>query len=266
MIVSVIGLGEVGTPTFEDLTKKLGKTHQIIGVDINPKTIETFKAKGHTIVAQAPASDIYIIAVYLTKQVLDVLHKLDLSKKPLISIESTIALKDCPEFIAWAQQTGTDLITVPHRFNPNDPAHRVFNLNRVLGGATPNATKRGMEFYEPLMESPAKMHAAPDFTHAALSKLVDNSTRYAQIAWAQALRQTCEKHNIDFNAIRTLSGTKWNVTIMEARDGIKLKCLPKDMDLLREALPHALFDALVASNNDYKLYAEIKGFPKTPDL
>ncbi|MEK6848985.1 MAG: hypothetical protein AABY01_00260 [Nanoarchaeota archaeon] len=275
--ISVIGLGEVGTPTFEDLCKKIGSTREIVGVDIDSDRLEGFKRKGYEVAPKAPVSDVYIISVYLTRQIFNVLETLDLSRRPLVSIESTIDVREAPTFRTWAQESNTHLVTVPHRFVPNDPAHRVFNLNRVLGGVDKASTNRGMNLYEGWMEPPAKVYEASSFEYAGLSKLVDNATRYAQISWAQNLRMYLEELGYDFNEIRRLTGTKFNIVLPDARDGIKLKCLPKDMAILRDLdptrahthtfKPKSDFIAdMIDQNEFYKHYAKAKGFPKTPDL
>lgn len=284
MKVSVIGLGEVGAPTFEDLGAKLSKHHDVIGVEINPDRIELLRRQGipYEIVQHAPPSDVYIIAVYTTDQVHGVLQRLDLDHKPLISIESTIQPAEAASFVAWAKGTKTDLVTAPHRYMPGDPAHRVFNLDRILGGATPHATRRGMEFYQPLMEPPARMHEAPSLAYAALSKVCENTIRYAEIVLAQNLRMACEAAGYDWKELRRLANTKWNIALKEARDGVGGTCLPKDRKILQALIdavteeqfsggefdegletvpdwtPAAFLHALEADNERYKAYVKEK--------
>ena len=42
----------------------------------------------------------------------------------------------------------------------------------------------------------------------------------------------CEELNLDFNEVRKACNTKWNIEILEARDGIEGHCLPKDIRYL----------------------------------
>ena len=41
----------------------------------------------------------------------------------------------------------------------------------------------------------------------------------------------CDNSEIDFNELRNAINTKWNIQILEARDGIGGHCLPKDSQM-----------------------------------
>lgn len=228
MQITVIGLGEVGSETFRELHKKVDVT----GVDINPQRLAEFKRKGYDARDKAPVSDIYIVATYTTDQVLDVLRSLDLSNNPLVVIESTIDPRRYEDMRNWAADRMVDLVSFPHRFNPNDPIHHVFNLNRALGGTNPRAIERALKFYSQFM--PRDLIHVTSFEVASLSKVAENAYRFLEIAMAQEIKQSCEKVGIDFGALREAMNTKWNINIKEARDGVKGKCLPKDMKLLTD--------------------------------
>ena len=51
---------------------------------------------------------------------------------------------------------------------------------------------------------------------------------YLQIAFAEELYIYCQANNILFSELRDALNTKWNVEILEPRDGIGGHCLPKD--------------------------------------
>ncbi|KAA2283661.1 hypothetical protein [Candidatus Nitrosocosmicus sp. SS] len=63
---------------------------------------------------------------------------------------------------------------------------------------------------------------------AEVTKIVENSHRYLQIAFAQELLLYCISNNISFTELREALNTKWNVDILEPRDGISGQDLPKD--------------------------------------
>jgi UDP-N-acetyl-D-mannosaminuronate dehydrogenase len=72
------------------------------------------------------------------------------------------------------------------------------------------------------------MHAVSSIEIAELTKIIENSHRYLQIAFAEELYLYCKANNILFSDLRDSLNTKWNVEILEPRDGIGGHCLPKD--------------------------------------
>ena len=72
------------------------------------------------------------------------------------------------------------------------------------------------------------MHAVSSIEIAELTKIIENSHRYLQIAFAEELYLYCQANNIHFSDLREALNTKWNVEILEPRDGIGGHCLPKD--------------------------------------
>ena len=72
------------------------------------------------------------------------------------------------------------------------------------------------------------MHAVSSIEIAELTKIIENSHRYLQIAFAEELYLYCQANNILFSDLRDALNTKWNVEILEPREGIGGHCLPKD--------------------------------------
>src|SRR5918994_614749 len=72
------------------------------------------------------------------------------------------------------------------------------------------------------------MHAVSSVEIAELTKIIENSHRYLQIAFAEELYLYCQANNILFSDLRDALNTKWNVEILEPRGGIGGHCLPKD--------------------------------------
>ena len=82
---------------------------------------------------------------------------------------------------------------------------------------------------QPYMQSlEIPMHSVSSIEVAELSKIIENSHRYLQIAFAEELYLYCQANNILFSELRDALNTKWNVEILEPRDGIGGHCLPKD--------------------------------------
>jgi UDP-N-acetyl-D-mannosaminuronic acid dehydrogenase len=72
------------------------------------------------------------------------------------------------------------------------------------------------------------MHPVSSIDAAELTKIIENAHRYLQIAFAEELYLYCKAEGIIFTELRDSLNTKWNVDILEPRDGIGGHCLPKD--------------------------------------
>ena len=91
---------------------------------------------------------------------------------------------------------------------------------------TMNNTQINSQGYSPSLEIP--MHTVSTIEIAELTKIIENSHRYLQIAFAEELYLYCQANNILFSELRDALNTKWNVEILEPRGGIGGHCLPKD--------------------------------------
>lgn len=98
--------------------------------------------------------------------------------------------------------------------------------------------KRGKEFYKDSLEIP--LAVAPTIEAAEMSKVAENAYRYVQIAFSEELRMVCEDLGMSFEDVREACGTKWNIEMMEARDGIGGHCLPKDVQYLASMSEHSI--------------------------
>lgn len=248
-MITVIGLGEVGIETFKELNKR---RKDIYGVDIREEWLNELSKQGYRVGKNIQKSDTYIIAVYLTEQVMDVLKKIDFSNNPLVVIESTVMPGTYDKIHEWKTRNKKefDLVLFPHRFNPNDPEHHVFNLNRAIGGDE-KAVQRAISFYKEFMPTNLIHKTTPLI--AELTKPVENAYRFVEIAIAEDLKLMCEKEGIDFKELRRIANTKWNIDIKEARDGIGGKCLPKDVELINKYFPkNTMFKMAIELNENYK--------------
>lgn len=228
--VCVVGLGEIGSAVFSELLRHTDQI-DVAGVDIDHNKFDT--TLGHIEYSTEPVSaDVYIIAVWSMDQILDVIEKIApmaRERDSLISIESTIDLTRMEELIHLAGEWAlfNQLVAFPHRYMPGDPEHGVFNQRRVLGGFFQEANKKGVEFFSKLMR--------PDFIHqttfwtASVCKVAENAHRAMEIILAQELKRSCESHGTSFEQLREAMNTKWNIQMREARDGVRGKCLPKDL-------------------------------------
>ena len=252
-----IGLGEIGSATLGEMIRitELKKLpFEFSGVDINEDTLNNLKKKYPKVnfSKEIPIANYYIISVYTTEQVESVLNKINKENKPLVIIESTIFPKTV-EYLRslWSKNKDFNLALFPHRFNPNDPEHFVFNLHRIIGAVDDESLEKALDFYTNFI--PKKLVTTVPFEIAALSKVAENAYRFIEIAISEEWRLECVRLGIDFNELRKAMNTKWNIELKEARDGIGGKCLPKDVTLLNEFFTNnKIIKSAIDINEDYK--------------
>jgi UDP-N-acetyl-D-mannosaminuronate dehydrogenase len=246
MRTTVIGLGEVGSQTYEELHRL---DADVTGVDIDPAVLDKYTSAGYKVQNTIPESDHYIVAVYTTQQVFDVLNNIE-GERPLVTLESTVAPQVTPKLKDWALEQEVDLVAFPHRFNPNDPDHHVFNLNRVIGGVSDAALERAIDFYTQYM--PREYLHPVSFESAMVIKPMENAYRHIEIVIAQEIKRACEQEGLDYQEIIAGMNTKWNIDVREPRDGVKGKCLPKDIELIANSFPNILlFQNIIETNKFY---------------
>jgi UDP-N-acetyl-D-mannosaminuronate dehydrogenase len=228
----VIGCGQIGSEVLKELVTKLG-TDEVCGVDVNPDTVYRLNHQGFTTFYNIPHANNYIICTWTTESVLKVFDSIGTLKAnefnlPLIFIESTFDPM-CISDIEFPLSQRT--IFFPHRWMENDPEHGIYNQKRVAGTDSTWAKEDAIKFLSKIMDVNL-IHWTNSQT-AVLSKVVENTYRAMEIIIAQELKNACEDL-VDFEQVRQACNTKWNIKIMEARDGVKKKCLPKDLDLFNK--------------------------------
>jgi len=91
---------------------------------------------------------------------------------------------------------------------------------------------------------------------AEITKIAENSHRYLQIAFAEDLYLYCQGNGINFQELRNALNTKWNVNILEPRDGIGGHCLPKDTKMFLESTTSSrkskILSAAIEVDQDYR--------------
>ena len=99
------------------------------------------------------------------------------------------------------------------------------------------------------------MHPVPDIEIAELTKIIENAHRYLQIAFAEDLYLYCQANNINFAELRDSLNTKWNVNVLEPREGIGGHCLPKDTKMFlnsSKSIKSKILEAAIEVDNDYR--------------
>jgi len=243
MKVCVIGLGTIGTPVVEYVHEH---GFQVCGYDLIKKPIENVEI--FTDWEKVPRSDIYVVAVP-SDNVENACRKISSkSKDSLVSIESTVPVGTCRRISeTFNLQT---LVHCPHRYWVEEPVDHGVKQLRVIGAINEESLERGLEFYRSLK---VPLHVCPTIEIAETCKIAENTYRFVQIAFAEELLMICEEKEIPFDEVRKACNTKWNIEILDARDGIYGSCLPQDIGFLSRLTDRSpLLDGAILTDQNYK--------------
>lgn len=262
--VLVIGLGQIGYSNAEYMTMK-GLT--VDGYDISEKAVQ--RALDDQIIRKKASNfagyDYYIICISthrpedMFQPYLDGLF--DIAKRiayegkqgALVGIDSTITRGTSEKVIEMLRHK-MHVVHVPHRyFGPEKHDHGV-NQTRVIGGCEPCCLEKARQFYGDMLDIP--LHPAESVEVAELCKIVENSYRFMEIAFAEELKIFCDRSNISFSDLRNAINTKWNINVLEPREGIGGHCLPKDsqmfLNLSKNLLETSIIDAAKRVDEEYR--------------
>ena len=257
--VVMMGLGYIGLPTAALIAN--GGV-RVLGVDINAHVVETVNAgKVHIIEpeldkavsrgvesgmlranAEPASADIYLVVVptpfkdrnepdtsYVaaaTRSLLKLLKPGDLfiieSTSPVGTTESMAQLiySGRPEL-----EGQIHIAYCPERVLPGNVMHELVHNDRVIGGLDDASTEKAVEFYRRFVEG--ELHATNART-AELCKLVENSSRDVQIAFANELSFICDKANIDVWELIRLANKHPRVNILQPGSGVGGHCIAVD--------------------------------------
>jgi UDP-N-acetyl-D-mannosaminuronic acid dehydrogenase len=286
--VLIIGLGQLGLPAATYVKERGFETY---GYDINTKALEI--AEGtvgikHAIDFGSDDFDIYVITVSTHKSddmfspqidaLLSIADKISREAKKdgaLVSIESTIP-KGTSKKVFQILNHRMHVVHAPHRWYALEEKELGVNQLRVIGGVCDCCLRAGMRFYNdytciedeaggdtsPTIPSFHRslgipMYSVSNIEIAETTKVVENAHRYLQIAFAEELYLYCQANNIKFPELRDALNTKWNVEILEPREGIGGHCLPKDTKMFLQSTSRRksrIITAATEVDEDYKKF------------
>ena len=257
--VVTIGLGYIGLPT-----SALIASHgtNVLGVDINQSVVDTInQGKIHiiepdldAIVSKAvsngffkasikPSSaEVYLIVVptpfkgnnepdisfveAATKGIIPLLKKGDLY---IIESTSPIGTTDKMRKLIFASRPELKghihIAYCPERVLPGNVMHELVENDRVIGGVDDAATQKAISFYSKYVKG--KLHATNART-AEMCKLVENSSRDVQIAFANELSLICDKADINVWELINLANKHPRVNILQPGCGVGGHCIAVD--------------------------------------
>jgi len=298
--VLIVGLGQLGLPVAKYVKERGFDTY---GYDISITAMERaeriagIKKADEAIFDNSELNDfdVYIISVSTHKQddlfspqidgLLSVVEKVSRSAKngALVSIESTIP-KGTSKKVFELLNHRLHVVHAPHRWYALEEKEHGVNQLRVIGGVCECCLKAGMQFYDGkhiqnLYPSPSfssrsdqnnntkslgiPMHPVTEIEIAEITKVVENAHRYLQIAFAEELYLYCQANNLNFPELRDALNTKWNVNILEPREGIGGHCLPKDTKMFLQSsskpIRGTILNAAIQADQNYRKYRLARG-------
>ena len=279
-----MGLGYIGLPT-----AIISSQHgiNVCGVDINPKVVEkTNRGELHivepglqdllkkavdskSLVASATPfeSDVYLIVVptpfkakhepdisYVesaTKTVIPFLKEGDLF---IIESTSPVGTTEKMAELIFAERSelkgSIHIAYCPERVLPGNVIFELVNNDRVIGGIDDASADAAAEFYGKFVSG--QLHKTNCRT-AEMCKLVENSSRDVQIAFANELSMICEKAGINVWELISLANKHPRVNILQPGCGVGGHCIAVDPYFITSAFPNeAKIIAQARSINNYK--------------
>ncbi len=279
-----MGLGYIGLPT-----AIISSQHgiNVCGVDINPKVVEkTNRGELHIVepglqdllkkaldnknlVASTTPfeSDVYLIVVptpfkakhepdisYVesaTKTVIPFLKEGDLF---IIESTSPVGTTEKMAELIFAERPELKgrihIAYCPERVLPGNVIFELVNNDRVIGGIDDASADAAAQFYGKFVSG--QLHKTNCRT-AEMCKLVENSSRDVQIAFANELSMICEKAGINVWELISLANRHPRVNILQPGCGVGGHCIAVDPYFISSAFPNeAKIIAQARNINNYK--------------
>lgn len=295
--VLVIGLGQLGLPVAK-YVKESG--FETFGYDINPLRVENAeKNYGIKSIERFDDIDVFILCVSThdpndeytpyVDGLFSLAQKISREAKngSLVSIESTVP-KGTSKRIFEILNHRLHVAHVPHRWYALEEDVHGVNQIRVIGGVSDCCLKKALQFYDSgnevleltdnitsnkIYDTPKTnslgipMHPVSEIEIAELTKIIENADRYMQIAFSEDLYLYCQTNNVNFGELREALNTKWNVNILEPRDGVGGHCLPKDTKMFLQSAKSIKSKILMAAmevDQDYRRFREMRSYRLVP--
>lgn len=287
-MVNVIGLGYIGLPT-----ALMMATHgiEVVGTDCNPNVIAalahgnpTFKENGIDelykralevgiqFTTKYQAADIYIVSVptpydkftkkvdssYVVAAVRDILRVA--SKGAIIVVESTVSPGTIdrfvkPEIEAAGFAVGKDiqLAHAPERIIPGNMIYELIHNNRTLGVDDKACGEKVKAIYASFCQGEIFV---TDIKTAEMTKVVENTFRAVNIAFANELAKICRHSDMDVYEIIKICNQHPRVNILQPGPGVGGHCIPVDPWFLVGDYPSLtrLISAALQVNEDMPEY------------
>jgi UDP-N-acetyl-D-mannosaminuronic acid dehydrogenase len=256
--ICVVGLGYIGLPTASLLATK---GYTVTGVDIHENIINTInQGRIHIVepeldilvksaiqskklkasLVPVPA-DIFIIAVptpfkanhepnlSFIEQAVKTISPY-IKSNDIIILESTSPVGTTEQISSWIKEErgeSDDLLFAhcPERVLPGSIMRELIENDRLVGGLSVEATEKVSSFYETFVSGRI---LKTDARTAEMTKLVENSYRDVNIAYANELSIICEELDIDVWEMIKLANHHPRVNILQPGPGVGGHCIAVD--------------------------------------
>jgi UDP-N-acetyl-D-mannosaminuronic acid dehydrogenase len=173
-----------------------------------------------------------------------------LEKGNLVILESTSPVGATEKMMTWMQEERLDLsfpefgnnnfiadIAVAHcpeRVLPGQVVRELIENDRIIGGVTDYCAKQAKDLYKIFVDADCLL---TDCRTAELSKLVENSFRDVNIAFANELSLICDKLGINVWKLIELANHHPRVNILQPGPGVGGHCIAVDPWFIVDSAP-----------------------------
>ena len=173
-----------------------------------------------------------------------------LEKGNLVILESTSPVGATEKMMTWMREERIDLsfpefgnnnfiadIAVAHcpeRVLPGQVVRELIENNRIIGGVTDYCAKQAKDLYKIFVDADCLL---TDCRTAELSKLVENSFRDVNIAFANELSLICDKLGINVWKLIELANHHPRVNILQPGPGVGGHCIAVDPWFIVDSAP-----------------------------
>lgn len=281
--ICILGLGYIGLPTGALLANK---GYEVYGVDVLESVVDTInQGKIHIVEPELDVfvksavksgnlkagltpveSDVFVIAVptpfsegYVPdlKYVISAIKAIVPFIRPgnIIILESTSPVGTTEKIAKILTEEGVNVDEIfiahcPERVLPGHVMRELIENDRIVGGTTKAATEKVANFYRSFVSGQVLTTTAQT---AEMCKLVENSYRDVNIAFANELSLICDKANINVWELIALANKHPRVKILQPGPGVGGHCIAVDPWFIVSAYPNeANIIKQARLTNDYK--------------
>ena len=256
-MINVVGLGYIGLPT-----ALMMSTHgvEVVGTDYNKELVATLNAgcttfkedglddlfqnaikAGIKFTTEYQVTEMYIVSVptpydkfskkvdscYVISAVKEVLKVAP--KGATLVIESTVSPgtieKSIRPVLADENRTDMNLVHAPERIIPGNMVHELIHNNRTIGADDRLVGEKVKELYGSFCQGEI---VVTDIKTAEMTKVVENTFRAVNIAFANELAKICRHDNMDVYEIIKICNMHPRVNILQPGPGVGGHCISVD--------------------------------------
>ena len=259
-MINVIGLGYIGLPT-----ALMMASHglDVIGTDYNKELVDTLNSGkttfeedglldlfndaikgGIKFTTEYQKTDMYIVSVptpydkaskkvdpcYVVSAIKEIMTVCQ--KGTIVVIESTVSPGTIDKYIrpiieGNGFETGKDihLVHAPERIIPGNMVYELLNNNRTIGADSKEIGEKVKEYYASFCKGEI---VVTDIKTAEMTKVVENTFRAVNIAFANELAKICRYDNMDVYEIIKICNMHPRVNILQPGPGVGGHCISVD--------------------------------------